>query len=71
MRKTSIIKLQVQKSNSERPTSTRLEVRTYMTKMLGIIFTQGTEKVITRNLPTTKKTVVMLMGNTPLRGYPF
>jgi hypothetical protein len=70
VQKENIKKLQSLKPNSERPTSTRLKVRAYMTNMFRIIFTQGTENVITRNLSTTRETIIMFMGNTPLRGYP-
>jgi hypothetical protein len=74
----NIVKIQVQKENmrkslkskSERSTSTRLEVRTYMTNMFRIVFTQGTEDIITSNIPTTGKAIIMFMRNAPLRGYP-
>jgi hypothetical protein len=46
-------------------------MRTYMTDMLRVIFTQSAEEIVTRNLPTTKERVVVLMGDAPLRGYPF
>jgi hypothetical protein len=47
IKRTDIVKLQVQKENIrkglksilERPTSTRLEIRIYMTNMFRIIFT--------------------------------
>jgi hypothetical protein len=55
-------------SNSIGFTSTRLEVRTYMTNMLGVIFTQSTEEIVTRSLSTTRETVIMLMRDAPLRG---
>jgi hypothetical protein len=71
IRKTSMIKLQVQVQESIGYTSTRLEIRTHMTDMLRVVFTQGTKQIVTRNLSTTRETVIVLMGNAPLRGYPF
>jgi hypothetical protein len=58
------------KSNLEVSTSTRLEVRAYMTNIFRVIFTQGTEDIVTRNVPTTGKAIVVLMRNAPFRGYP-
>jgi phage baseplate assembly protein W len=59
-RDSNIVKLQVQKENIresmksilERPTSTRLEIRTYVANMFRIIFTQGAENIVTRDLST-------------------
>jgi hypothetical protein len=70
VQKENIRKLQGLKPNSERPTSTRLKVMAYMTNMFRVVFTQGTENVITRDLSMTRETIIMLMRNTPLRGYP-
>jgi hypothetical protein len=72
------VKIQVQKENIkkglklnlERPTSTRLEIRTYMTNMFRVIFTQGTKDIVTSDIPTTRETIIMFMRNAPLRGYP-
>jgi hypothetical protein len=73
-----MVKIQVQKenmkkglkSNSEGSTSTRLEVRTYMTNMFRVIFTQRTEDIVTSNIPMTREAIIMFMRNAPLRGYP-
>jgi hypothetical protein len=42
-----------------------------MADMLRVVLIQSTEKIVTRNLMMARKTVVVLMRDSPLRGYLF